>query len=219
MLRWLVPGPVLEVGVGTGLVSAALLTAGRDVIGVDISANMLVHARRRLGFRVVRGDARALPLADESVANVAFVWMLLFVDGAGAALAEAARVLRPDGRVVVIGGRPAGPRTDVDETIAPLDGLRSRRPQDVDAKLPRLAAAARLRPVHQGLTTGYPVETVPEDMARLVEERSASWMSQVDDAVWERTAVPVISALRGLPEPQRPRRYLQRNTLLVFRRP
>src|SRR6185369_15770966 len=69
LLPWLVPGLVLEVGVGTGIVAAALRAHGVAVIGVDLSEEMLRQAVTRLGPAVVRGDALALPFASGSVDN------------------------------------------------------------------------------------------------------------------------------------------------------
>jgi ubiquinone/menaquinone biosynthesis C-methylase UbiE len=65
--------PVLEVGVGTGVVSLGLRRRGRAVIGVDVAAEKLARAAARLGPMVVRGDARRLPFADGSVAHAVSV--------------------------------------------------------------------------------------------------------------------------------------------------
>ncbi|MBI2834866.1 MAG: class I SAM-dependent methyltransferase [Acidobacteria bacterium] len=62
-----VQGRTLELGCGTGRVSAPLARTGIPVIGIDRSAEMLSRARQRLrrqqsaGARLVRGDIRALP--------------------------------------------------------------------------------------------------------------------------------------------------------------
>src|SRR5687768_8365818 len=86
--RWLVPGPALEVGVGTGLVAAGLTARGVPVTGVDLSPAMLARARARLGATVAVGDAMALPVASGSVANVYFVWVLHLVGDVPATIAE-----------------------------------------------------------------------------------------------------------------------------------
>ena len=44
-----VPGPVIELGVGTGRIAIPIAQAGQRVIGVDLSAAMLAEARRRAG--------------------------------------------------------------------------------------------------------------------------------------------------------------------------
>ena len=55
------PGPLLEVGVGTGLVAAGLTELGRQVVGVDLSVPMLRKAAARVPGRVAVGDATGLP--------------------------------------------------------------------------------------------------------------------------------------------------------------
>jgi ubiquinone/menaquinone biosynthesis C-methylase UbiE len=57
-------GPVLELGCGTGRISAPLACAGVRVVGVDRSAPMLDRARRRLASSLVRGDIRMLPFTS-----------------------------------------------------------------------------------------------------------------------------------------------------------
>ena len=61
--------PVLELGAGTGRVSAALAKAGHKVVGLDISDAMLARARRRIAdeglqelVELIRGDMRSAEL-------------------------------------------------------------------------------------------------------------------------------------------------------------
>jgi ubiquinone/menaquinone biosynthesis C-methylase UbiE len=98
------PRRVLDVGCGTGLLTARLRTAlpGARVAGVDFSTGMLAQAAARApGAPWVRGDALRLPIADGRVDAVvsteAFHW---FPDQA-AALTEMRRVLVPGGVVLV----------------------------------------------------------------------------------------------------------------------
>ena len=72
-----VTGAVLELGCGTGRVSAPLARAGVELVGIDRSAAMLsrLTARlprqpTRLRLRLVRGDIRALPFRDRAFAMV-----------------------------------------------------------------------------------------------------------------------------------------------------
>ena len=58
---------------------------------------MLAPAVARLGPQVAVADVEQLPLADDSVDTVIFVWVLHLVDDPGVTLAEAARVVRPAG--------------------------------------------------------------------------------------------------------------------------
>jgi ubiquinone/menaquinone biosynthesis C-methylase UbiE len=215
---WLDGGPVVEVGVGTGLVAIALARLGVPVVGVDISAEMLSLAYGRLGPRLARGDARHLPLRDASVAAVVFPISLHVVGGVPEAFAEAARVLRPAGRVVAVHDRPVVDATDIAE---PMRGLEARRSTmgriDTAEALAAAAGAAGLTTVHQGWTEPQTRAITPNAMADGVERRLWSYLWNVDDEMWEREVRPVIVALRALPEPDRPRHPAMRHRLSVFR--
>ena len=216
---WLRPGTVLEVGVGTGVVASALTDLGVPVVGVDISAAMLARAYGRIGPRVGRGDARHLPVRGASVGTVVFPISLHVVGDVPAALGEAARVLRPGGRVVAVHDRPDAQPTDMLEAMRPLDAIRATlgRIDTVEA-LTGAASAAGLGPVHLGWTDRHPIERTPNELADGVEQRIWSYLWDVDDAGWERDVRPAILALRSLPGPDRPRVYGQRHRLSVFAR-
>lgn len=95
-----VDGPVLEVGCGTGLVTAELVKLGVDVSGLDLSPGMLEVARRQLpDVRFEVGSMLELPHPDGSFGGVAAWYSTIHVpdDLLPAALAELARVLRPGG--------------------------------------------------------------------------------------------------------------------------
>lgn len=99
-------GEVLEVALGTGR-SLPLYPAGVRLTGIDISPAMLAVARRRaerLGLRAdLRiGDAQALDLADASFDTVVITLGLCTIPDDRGALAEAARVLRPGGRLLLL---------------------------------------------------------------------------------------------------------------------
>lgn len=99
---------VLDVGCGTGAYSARLVGRHReqDVTGVDLSPEMLAEARRKTAeapnVRFVRASAEALPFAEASFDGVVSTSALHYVEHPSVALAEAARVLRPGGRLVVV---------------------------------------------------------------------------------------------------------------------
>ncbi|NWG87909.1 MAG: methyltransferase domain-containing protein [Hydrogenophilaceae bacterium] len=97
-LRAFVPwaGRGIEIGVGSGRFAAPL---GIQV-GVDPSPAMLVHAAAR-GIEVVEGTAEALPFADSQFDHALVVTTICFVDSAAQMLAEARRVLKPNGRLVI----------------------------------------------------------------------------------------------------------------------
>jgi len=97
---------VLDVGCGDGLLASTLAQRGARVTGVDSDPRMLraaaQRARRQSGcMRFDQGDAQALPYADASFDRVIAVAMLCFVPDANRAVREMARVLRPDGELVL----------------------------------------------------------------------------------------------------------------------
>jgi ubiquinone/menaquinone biosynthesis C-methylase UbiE len=104
LLRATAPGRVLDVGCGTGLLTARIHgeIPQACVVGCDFSGGMLRHASAHTrAVAWTRGDAQRLPLRDASfdaiVSTEAFHW---FPDQ-GRALAEFYRVLAPKGRLHV----------------------------------------------------------------------------------------------------------------------
>lgn len=75
-------------------------------LAVDRSPSMLARARKRAAVRglakveFAAADATAIPLADASVNTYLSLWGLHCFDDPAGAVAEAARVLEPDGRLV-----------------------------------------------------------------------------------------------------------------------
>lgn len=97
---------MLELGCGAAAGARWLHSAGAQVVGLDLSAGMLRHARAgsdRSGVRVplVRADGLALPFAGAcfDVVFTAF-GAVPFVADSAALMREVARVLRPGGRWV-----------------------------------------------------------------------------------------------------------------------
>ncbi|TDD60481.1 septum formation inhibitor Maf, partial [Kribbella antibiotica] len=88
---------VLELAVGTGIVSAELVALGNLVHGFDLSTAMLQHAKVRLPGHVAAADATRLPVADRRTDAVIAIWLLHLLDDSTPILAEVARVLRPGG--------------------------------------------------------------------------------------------------------------------------
>ena len=102
---------VLEIGHGPGHLLAAMVHRGLRPVGLDLSFPMARRARRRTGFVVplVQGRAQALPFPDETFDAVVSTFPAPFILEP-ATWREAARVLRPGGRfVVLLGAWPEGP--------------------------------------------------------------------------------------------------------------
>jgi SAM-dependent methyltransferase len=91
----------LELGCGEGRVVRDLAGRGHRVVGVDVSATLLRHAREADERGVyLRADAARLPFGDETFDLIVAYNSLMDVDDMPRTVAEAARVLAPDGRLV-----------------------------------------------------------------------------------------------------------------------
>ena len=187
------------------------------MVGVDLSAPMLARAYDRVGPCLARADAQALPVRSASMGTVLFVHVLQLVGDLGATLAEAARVLRPGGRLVAVYGGPLMEPDDLVETTEPLRALREGRP-DAPAVVVPAAAAVGFRVVEQRLTAPYVVPTTPAELAASIADRQWSYLWRVDEATWRAEVEPVIAALRALPDQDRVRRQVGRTNLTVLAR-
>lgn len=103
-------GSVLEVGVGTGinlpLYNRGLVTS---VTGVDLSQGMLDQATRRIESAGIShwanlqtGDVTALPFGDAEFDTVVDTFSLCVFRQPAEALAEMARMIRPNGRLLLL---------------------------------------------------------------------------------------------------------------------
>lgn len=99
---------VLDVAAGTGLITRLLEARGRQVISLDVSAEMLAVAHRR-GAAAVLATADHLPVAGASVDALTFGYLLRYVPEPLETMREFARVLRPGGAIGMVEfGRPRG---------------------------------------------------------------------------------------------------------------
>jgi demethylmenaquinone methyltransferase/2-methoxy-6-polyprenyl-1,4-benzoquinol methylase len=114
MMDWLAPRPgqrLIDVAGGTGDIAFRFLTRapGASAVVVDLTEPMLIEGRARaeaaaMGGALdwVVGDAMALPFADASFDVYTISFGIRNVTRIEAALAEAHRVLRPGGRLMVL---------------------------------------------------------------------------------------------------------------------
>ncbi len=141
------PAQVLLVGVGSGL-DLPLLPTGPRYTGLDLTPAMLARARRKavaLGLPITldEGDARALPYGDATFDAVVLHLILAVTPHPERVLAEAARVLRRGGRILILDKflRP-GQTAPLRRLISPLLGLLATRTnvvfEDVLAQTPGL---------------------------------------------------------------------------------
>ena len=111
----LLPGDlVLDVACGTGHFSRDFARVAGDglVVGLDASATMLERALREPqapNLAYVRGDACALPFADDTFDAVCCFAALYLIEDPMAAIAELVRVLAPGGRIALLSSCHRGP--------------------------------------------------------------------------------------------------------------
>jgi SAM-dependent methyltransferase len=151
-VRWALefaPGArVLDLGAGTGKLTATLVAAGADVIAVEPSQAMLTELRRALpAVHALPGSAEAIPLPDASVdavlAGNAMHWFDMAVAGP-----EIARVLAPGGTLAGLWNVMddqiewvAGlARVSGSEAIGPRDTPAGWRAETAGAHLPKTSA-------------------------------------------------------------------------------
>lgn len=101
-------GSLLDIGTGTGRMLELFAPRAQSAVGIDRSSDMLRLARVKLeaagieGANLRQGDMYALPLAEGSADSIILHQVLHYAQQPGAAIAEAARVLSPGGRLLVI---------------------------------------------------------------------------------------------------------------------
>ncbi|MFF3756772.1 class I SAM-dependent methyltransferase [Streptomyces sp. NPDC002185] len=203
VLRLVPPGArtLLDVACGTGLVTERLGRPGLRVHGADAAHAMAKVAAGRIPGRTVRADARRLPLPDASLDAVTAVWLLHLVPFATDVVAEAARVLRPGGVLVVTVDKDAAHDvgSDIDAILRPH---RSRgRASDRAELITACAADHGLDPAPGTFFTGHGQGATPRDTVRKL--RAGYYASWFDG---DRAATETLAAeLTALPDQDRPR--------------
>jgi ArsR family transcriptional regulator len=139
-------GALLDIGAGTGRLLELVAPRAERALGVDMSRDMLALARARLAERgladraaVRQADMYRLPFADASFDAVTMQMVLHYAEDPAAALAEAARVLKPCGLLLVADLAPHG-------EAALLDKHAHRWPGFDDAQLAGWLGAAGCTP-------------------------------------------------------------------------
>lgn len=110
LVRFAGVGPdedVLDIGTGTGVAALTAARAGARVTGLDLTPELLAHARdnaRIAGHADIvwtEGDAEALPYPDASFDVVMSQFGHIFAPRHNVAVSEMRRVLRPAGRIAI----------------------------------------------------------------------------------------------------------------------
>jgi ubiquinone/menaquinone biosynthesis C-methylase UbiE len=180
-------GRCLEIGVGTGLVALPLATAGIPMAGLDLSGPMLAKLVEKAGgrppFPLVRGDATALPFADDRFGGAVVRHVLHLVPAWRTVVAELVRVVAAGGVILMTRGDiPAAWRAATDRFIelvgepSFITGLTAWNPETLDAEFATHGARARsLPPVPERVQ--QTLETFLEQMA----DGLHSWTWEVEE--------------------------------------
>jgi SAM-dependent methyltransferase len=198
------PGTVLEIGVGTGVVSLGLRKRLRTVVGVDLSGPMLARAAVRLGPSVARGDAQQLPVRTGGIDHAVAVWVIHDVADPDRLLQEAARVVRLGGKLVVSDIQVH----DGDNPIGRILGEMTDRLHAHHAGVqPRGLRGAEI--IERAVPHGFSGEVVRVERAwpstpgyELNSIRTRAWsaLRRLNDDEYERIVCPAIAALEALPQ-------------------
>lgn len=98
-------GEVVDLGCGDGVLAELVAERANSVTCVDISATVIAAARKRLqsfaNVRFVEADMHALPLVSAQYDHVFLMHALAYTRDPGRVLQEAARLLRPGGRLIL----------------------------------------------------------------------------------------------------------------------
>jgi len=166
----------LEVAVGTGasLLKQIELSGPDNVVGVDMTPEMLSTARGKLGeagatsVPLMLADARHLPFADASFDCLFNSYMLDLIPTSdlGQVVGEYRRVLRPGGRIVLVGLTESEGHPE-DETF--IQGWKDRYRNDA-------MSCGGCRPLLVGSWVGA---AGFEGMERIYSGEGASWPSEI----------------------------------------
>ena len=187
---------LLDVACGTGIVTGHISRPGLTVFGADLSAGMARYAATRLEGRVLLANCTALPIATGSLDAVSAIWLLHLIDHVPAMMAEAARVLRPGGTVILTVEKDASHNA---EDIGELT-LSYRRKEASDDFAAVRDCGARLGLAYAGETAfiGHGQGRTPRKTADAV--RSGYFRSAL--ALRDGDADTLAASLDALPAPQ-----------------
>jgi SAM-dependent methyltransferase len=199
---------VLELGVGTGRIALPLAPLVAEVVGVDLSREMLGRlAGKRGSLRVhaVRADAARLPFADARVtppgrAAAGFdaaigVHFFHLVPRWREAMGELARLLRPGARLLVgwDDGEGLGGWREFRKRLAAEPGLE--HPGVGHGQIPTFPAELGWRPVGEAQRVTFPRSIRPREVVEIFEKRLWSITWRMSDAQLARAAAELRAGL------------------------
>ncbi|MFD6666073.1 class I SAM-dependent methyltransferase [Micromonospora chalcea] len=200
-LRWaLEPAPgarVLDLGAGTGKLTATLAEVGGEVTAVEPDPAMLAELRRALpGVRALPGSAEAIPLPDASVdavlAGNAMHWFDMAVAGP-----EIARILSPGG---VLAGlwNVVDDRVDWVAGLAAVSGSAAIGPRDTPASWRAATATMHLPKIGEARFDSPEQEQFPHGQRRTADSLVATLATRAGMLVMpERERMEALDRIRA----------------------
>lgn len=181
---------ILEVGCGNGHLTAELadMLGPSNVAAVDPSGDMVADTQSRAGVDAKIAGAAVLPYDDASFDALVAAQVYCFVDELGTAAAEAARVLRPGGRLVILDTDWSSlnwSALDKGVTGAMRRIFESHYAHaDIPERLPRLLEAHGF---HDVTVTPFTIEDdgAPNDYGTLAGTSSAQHLKGTQRASWD----------------------------------
>ncbi|HTP08903.1 MAG TPA: methyltransferase domain-containing protein [Anaerolineae bacterium] len=194
LLQYIAPhGKILDVGTGTGRISVPLLRLGADVIGVDLSLNMMGKLREKYSTaHLAQADASRLPFATQRFDAVLTTHVMHLIGPWREALREYRRVLKPGG--VYIDSTQWHDNTSLLRRIrdhwrelVEAQGAQWRRPgaqspEEITAELQALGAR-----VEEVEVLRYYSTSTPREVLEAIHSRVCSDAWDVPDHVFETT--------------------------------
>jgi len=98
-------GRVLEIGIGSGMNLPFYTDRAIEILGLEPHPRLLAMTSQKSNFsrtRLIEGSAESIPLDNASVDSVVTTWTLCSIPDVIKALSEMRRVLRPDGRLLLV---------------------------------------------------------------------------------------------------------------------
>lgn len=210
----------LELGIGTAIVAKALEDLGHIVFGVDNNEEMLGKAAERLPKQqLVCCKAAHTPFRDEQFPYVYLSWVLHVVDDPIAVMLEANRLLRADGKCVVI----PGVNMHRDQLSEYVERLRVRfRPRQARQNTIEFAIStseqAGFQLIESSATTVTEFTETPEGEVARIGAKQYSFLLNVSDEDWDGVVVPLLEDMKSSLNLSEPVTRKAQFPVLVFER-
>ncbi|GGX69226.1 hypothetical protein GCM10007385_42970 [Tateyamaria omphalii] len=195
---------VLEMGVGTGVVAGALQNKGYDIIGIDVSSEMLRRAVDRV-TALVWSDMNKLPFLDGFFGCVYSVWALHLADDITKALKEVRRTLDDGGCFINCSAANAGvspPKDPAGQIVAEMQ-LQLSGPQlsrDAPEELEKLCGEAGFE-FETVVNLSHSYKTSVTEVLLHIERNGMSTLVKASEDQRRDIIEPALAKLRDIPNP------------------